>query len=47
MAKARRIILEGVRDQIVSDLHGKETPFAMWQALRNLFQNRNDDGKFH
>jgi len=25
--KARRMILEGVRDHIVSNLHGKETPF--------------------
>ena len=36
MAKARRIILEGVRDHIVSNLHGKET---------YLFQNTNDHGK--
>jgi hypothetical protein len=37
VAKARRIILEGVRDHIVSNLHGKETPYAMWQALIDLF----------
>jgi len=29
VAKARRIIVEGVRDHIVSDLHYKETPFGM------------------
>ncbi len=29
VAKARRIILEGVRDHIVSNIHGKETPYTM------------------
>ena len=29
VARARRILLEGVRDHIVSSLHGKETPFLM------------------
>jgi len=43
--KARRIILEGVRDHIVSNLHGKETPFTMWKALTNLFENNSDHKK--
>ena len=43
--KARRIILEGVRDYIVSYLHSKETPYAKWKALKNLFQNNNDHRK--
>jgi hypothetical protein len=29
VAKVRRIMLEGVRDHIVSSLHGKATPHAM------------------
>ena len=29
VAKARRILLEGVQDHIVSSLHGKNTPHAM------------------
>ena len=33
----RRILLEGVRDHIVSSLHGKATPFLMWKALTDLF----------
>ena len=37
VAKARRILLEGVRDHIVSSLHGKVTPYAMWKALTDLF----------
>jgi len=45
VAKVRMIILEGVRDHIVSNLHGKETPFEMWKELMNLFQNRNDHKK--
>lgn len=45
MPKMRRIIPEGVRDHIVSNLHSKETPFAMWKALASLFQNNNDHRK--
>ena len=37
VAKARRILLEGVRDHIVSSLYGKATPYAMWKALTDLF----------
>jgi hypothetical protein len=43
--KARRILLEGVRDHIVSNLHGKSTPYAMWKDLTYLFQNNNDHRK--
>ena len=31
--KCRRILLEGVKDHIVSSLHGKASPFLMWKAL--------------
>ena len=37
VARARRILLEGVRDHIVSSLHGKETPFSMWKTLKDLY----------
>ena len=43
--KARRILLEGVRDHIVSSLHGKATPYAMWKALTDLFQSSSDHRK--
>lgn len=46
VAKARRIILEGVRNHIVSNIHGKETPFAMWKALIDFFENNIDHRKF-
>ena len=37
VAKTRRILLEGVKDHIVSSLHGKATPFLMWKALTYFF----------
>jgi hypothetical protein len=42
VGKARRILLEGVRDHIVSSLHGKATPHSMWKVLTDLFQNSSD-----
>eukprot|EP00253_Pinus_taeda_P034689 PITA_34689 len=42
VARARRILLEGVRDHIVSSLHGKETPFSMWKTLKYLYKKSND-----
>ena len=43
--KARRILLEGVRDHIVSSLHGKATPYSMWNPLTDLFQSSSDHMK--
>ena len=40
--KCRRILLEGVKDHIVSILHGKASPYLMWKALTNLFQSKSD-----
>ena len=45
MAKAMRILLEGVQDHIVSSLHGKATPYAMWKALTDLFHSSSDHRK--
>ena len=45
LARARIILLEGVRDHIVSSLHGKETPHAMWKTLKDLYQNSSDQRK--
>ena len=33
VAKVRRIILEGVHDHIISNIHGKESLFALWKTL--------------
>ena len=37
--------MEGVKDHIVSSLHGKASPFLMWKALTNLFQSKSDQRK--
>ena len=42
IAKCQRILLEGVKDHIVSSLHGKASPFLMWKVLTNLFQSKSD-----
>ena len=34
-----------MKDHIVSTLHGKATPFAMWKALTYFFQSRSDQRK--
>ena len=44
-AKCRRIILEGVKDHIVSSLLGKVSQFLMWKALSDLFQSKSDQRK--
>ena len=41
-AKCRRILLEGVKDHIVSSLHGKASPYLMWKALTDLYQSKSD-----
>ena len=45
VAKERKILLEGVRDHIVSSIHGKATPYAMWRALIDLFHSSSDHRK--
>ena len=45
MVKCRRILLEGVKDHIVSSLHGKASPYLMWKALTDLFQSKSDQRK--
>ena len=45
VARARRILLEGVQDHIVLSLYGKATPCNMWKALTYLFQNNNNQRK--
>ena len=39
--KSRGIIIEGVRDHVVFNFHGKETPFSMWKTLTYVFQISN------
>jgi len=44
-AKCRRTPLEGVSDHIVSNLHGKASPYLMWKTLIELFQSNSDQRK--
>ena len=44
-AKCRRILLEGVKDHIVSSLHGNASPYLMWKAMKDLFQSKSDQRK--
>jgi len=43
--KCRRIMLEGMKDHIVSNLHGKDSPYLMWKALTDLFQSKSNQMK--
>ena len=45
IAKTRRILLEGVKDHIVSRIHGKATPFSIWKTLTDIFQSSSDHRK--
>eukprot|EP00253_Pinus_taeda_P009805 PITA_09805 len=44
-SKCRRILLEGVKDHIVSSLYGKASPYFMWKALTDLFHSKSDQRK--
>jgi hypothetical protein len=42
-AKARRIILDGVKDQLIPHLVEKKNTKEMWDALKNLFEAKNEN----
>jgi hypothetical protein len=44
-AKARLIILDGVKDRLIPDLTGKDTSWHTWEALKALFQYKNENRK--
>jgi hypothetical protein len=43
--KARRIIVDGVKDHIIPHLSGKKTTKEMWDALVKLYQSDNQSRK--
>jgi hypothetical protein len=43
--KARRIIVDGVKDHIIPHLSGKKTAKDMWEALVKLYQSNNQSRK--
>jgi 2-phosphoglycerate kinase len=44
-ARAQRIILDGVRDYLIPHLAKKLTAKEMWDALTNLYKNKNENRK--
>jgi 2-phosphoglycerate kinase len=44
-AKAQRIILDGVKDHLIPHLVEKKTTKEMWDALKNLFEVKNENQK--
>jgi hypothetical protein len=43
--KAQRIILDGVKDHLIPRLAEKKTAKEMWNALKNLFEAKNENQK--
>jgi hypothetical protein len=44
-AKAQRIILDGVKDHLIPHLAEKKTAKERWDALKNLFEAKNENRK--
>jgi hypothetical protein len=44
-AKALRIILDGVKDHLIPHLVKKTIAKEMWDALKNLFEAKNENRK--
>ena len=47
MAKAKRLILDGVRDHVVCHIAGKGTTKEMWDALATLYQGSSEQRKMY
>jgi hypothetical protein len=43
--KSRRIILDGVKDHLIPHLSGKNSTKDKWEALKSLFQSKNENHK--
>jgi hypothetical protein len=43
--KAKRIILDGVKDHLIPHLSRKNSTRDMWEALKSLFQSKNENHK--
>jgi hypothetical protein len=44
-AKAHRLILDGVKDHLIPHLDEKKTVREMWDALKNLYEAKNENRK--
>ena len=47
MAKAKRLILDGVKDHIVSHIAGKNTTREIWEALFVLYEGTSEQWKIY
>ena len=43
--KAKRLILDGVKDHVIPHVRGKDHGFEVWEALTNLYQSSNENRK--
>ena len=43
--KARRIILDAVKDHVITHISSKTRAYQMWDALTSLFQSSNENRK--
>ena len=41
-AKAKRLILDGIKDHVITHVRGKNHAFEVWEALANLYQSSNE-----
>ena len=44
-AKGKRLILDGVKDQVIPHVRGKTYAHEMWTTLTNLYQSTNENRK--
>jgi hypothetical protein len=43
--KAKRIILDAIKDHLIPHLTGKENAYEMWESLTKLYQSTNENQK--
>jgi hypothetical protein len=41
--KAKRIILDAMKDHVIPNVVGKENSYEMWESLTKLFQSSNEN----
>jgi len=44
-AKAKRLIMEGIKDHVIPHVRGKTSAYEMWEALTKLYQSSNQRRK--
>jgi hypothetical protein len=43
--KAKRIILDAIKDHLIPHVTGKSNAYEMWESLTKLYQSRNENQK--